>query len=69
MRTLTTVSEVLDALGGNAEVQRLLEVNGPNVVANWRYRQRLPTRTYFRLRDALRRKRLSAPRSLWGFDE
>lgn len=68
MRTLTTVPQVLDALGGNAAVRRLLELKNPNVVANWRWRERLPPRTYLTLSDALKRKRLKAPPSLWGLD-
>lgn len=68
MRTLKTVPQVLDALGGNLAVRRLLDLEGPNVVANWRWRERLPPRTYLPLSDALRRRGLKAPPKLWGLD-
>jgi DNA-binding transcriptional regulator YdaS (Cro superfamily) len=52
MLTITTVNEVIDALGGNAALASLTGV-GPSAVTNWRERGIAPDK-FLIVRDALR---------------
>ena len=63
--TLTTVSSVIDRLGGNTPVARLTE-RKPPAVSNWRRFNAFPPDTYVALRLALEEIGESAPISLWG---
>ena len=61
---LTTVNEVIDALGGNAEAAEALGV-GYTSVTNWRMFGYFPARTYVQIQSELKRRRKTAPDSLW----
>lgn len=65
--TLVTTDDVIDALGGNAEVAQIVS-GTPNAVRNWRGRVRgkFPAETYVAMSAALRRKELIASGRLWG---
>ncbi|WP_213287545.1 hypothetical protein [Bradyrhizobium sp. sGM-13] len=65
MDELSTTSEVIDALGGNAAVAK---ITGSTVKAvwNWRGFETFPSNTYVALTDALRAIGKTAPPSLWG---
>jgi hypothetical protein len=52
MKRLSTIHEVLDHLGGNAEVARLLEC-GQAAVSNWRMDGRAPAKYAYALHTAL----------------
>jgi len=65
MEQLTTTSEVLDALGGNAAVAELTSSTG-KAVWNWRGFETFPSNTYVAMIEALRAKGKTAPASLWG---
>jgi len=67
MSTLQTTDDVIDALGGTKAVAEIVS-RRPQAVSNWRekVRGRFPPETYLILTAALKRRRLSAPSSLWG---
>lgn len=62
-----TAAEAIEALGGDAELARRLEVS-VQTVWNWRERG-LPSRYFLVLNSMLKRKGFSAPASLWGIAE
>lgn len=64
MRYLTTVADVVDALGGNAAVARMTG-RTPNAVTNWRARLNFPPDTFVALTAALAEAGCVAPASLW----
>lgn len=59
-----TVRTIICALGGVKAVAELCGVT-ENAVWNWVSAGRFPARTYFTMRDALKRKRAPAPEHLW----
>lgn len=59
-----TVRSVISALGGHKAVAELCGVT-EKAVWNWVSAERFPARTFFTMRDALKRKRASAPEHLW----
>ena len=65
---LTTVDEVIDALGGTSETAKLVGRNS-QAVSNWRARKQIPPETFVVLSAELRSRALSAPVSLWGMVE
>jgi hypothetical protein len=66
---LTTVRDVVAALGGPSAVARLTGVQAKTVSA-WQTRiAYLPPRTYAVLNEALAARHLRAPRSLWKMTE
>ena len=65
---LTSLTEVIDTLGGVAPVAKLTKSSAP-AVCNWVQFGRFPAKTYVVMTTALRRKRRSAPASLWGMTE
>lgn len=65
METLSTTSEVMDALGGNLAVAELTGSNN-KAVWNWRVAETFPANTYVALTQALLAKGKTAPASLWG---
>jgi hypothetical protein len=67
MRCLNTFDEVIEAIGPET-VQKVANVKR-TAVANWRKRGKLPRHTYLLFQPILRRKRLTAPASLWGLME
>lgn len=65
MEELSTTSEVMDALGGNAAVAELTG-SKTKAVWNWRGFDTFPSNTYVAMTEALLAKGKSAPASLWG---
>lgn len=65
METLTTTSEVVEALGGYLAVA---EITGskPKAVSNWPRFNTFPANTYVALTEALLAKGKTAPATLWG---
>jgi hypothetical protein len=68
--TLDTVDEVLDALGGNAQVARLLGET-PQTVGNWRLatRRRIPAVHFMNIASLLEERGLYAHSSVFGMKE
>ena len=65
IESLTTASDVIDALDGTTAVARIAG-RKPQHVTNWRASGRFPPNTYLVITEALREKGKSAPASLWG---
>jgi len=72
MRRLTSVTEVIDALGGDEKVAELTHAK-PKAVWNWHgYFEAFPSDTYAVMERELRRRGYSAPPHLWkmrGFEK
>lgn len=66
-KRLTTVDEVVEALGGATEVARFTKRTLP-AVGNWKRFGRFPSTLYFVMRDRLKSRRCIAPRTLWAFE-
>lgn len=66
MIRLTTVSSIVDALGGAAATAELAGVNR-HTVDQWQYLNRFPARTFLVLRPILEARRISAPDWLWPY--
>lgn len=64
MRVLRTTRTVLNELGGNIPVARMLRTD-PKAVSNWRSFNRFPAHTYLAIKEALERKGCTAPDYLW----
>jgi hypothetical protein len=67
MKRLDTIKDVVEFLGGSCEVARITGKNS-QAVSNWQARGYIPARAFDLVDRALRRKRHSAPRDLFGFD-
>lgn len=67
-RTLKTVDEVIDAVGGTSAAARLTE-RKPNHVSNWRAEKRIAAETFLMFKAQLTKQKLKAPSSLWGIRE
>lgn len=63
---LTTVDEIVDALGGNDAVARLVDVT-KQAVCNWRHRKAIPARNFTTIETALAAKRLAADKAVYSF--
>jgi hypothetical protein len=68
VKTLKSVSDVIDRLGGNVEVADLTS-RSSNAVSNWRAFGKFPANTYVLIRDALSRLNYTAPESLWAMQQ
>jgi hypothetical protein len=68
VKCFKSVSEVIDALGGNNEVAYLTS-RSSNAVSNWRTFGKFPTSTFPLIRDALKQIGYSAQESLWAWQE
>jgi hypothetical protein len=66
LTSLTTVDEVIEALGGNATVQDMTAAKSLQTVTNWRYVGRCAHSTYLIMTDALKARGYTAPPELWG---
>jgi hypothetical protein len=64
MERLTSASEILDELGGNASVAKLTGSTS-KAVWNWRAANSFPANTYVAITSALASKGKSAPPELW----
>jgi hypothetical protein len=62
---LTTVDEVIDALGGTKRAA-LLSGADPRAVSNWRRYGRLPSKLFVLHLSELAKGGLDAPPALWG---
>lgn len=64
-RHLTTAAEVFAVLG---DIQGVMALTGGkrNQVANWKYFNAFPPKTYVAMTAALERAGKTAPASLWG---
>ena len=67
MQELGTTKDVMDALGGTAEVAKLTG-RTYNAAHNWRAFPRFPSNTYVAITRALDEKGIHAPASLWGME-
>jgi hypothetical protein len=68
MTNLQSTSEVVDELGGTAEVARLTSTTY-KAVSNWRSFDRFPANTYLIIQAELSKRGKSAPDSLWAMRE
>jgi hypothetical protein len=66
LQPLSTVREVIDALGGAVAVQALTEAKSTQVVSNWIARGTIASHTYPVMIAALQEKGSTAPATLWG---
>ena len=62
---LCTVSDVVDALGGNLEVAAITGVKHTSSVSNWKKFGKLPAKTHKVLQEALHERSMKAPDDLW----
>lgn len=67
-RRIETVEDLIAEFGGASATARALGTT-PQAVVNWRARGYLPARSYLIQRDALLRRGIQAPASLWGIQE
>ena len=67
MEHLETISEVFEALGGNAGVIAITG-NKPTAVSNWKVVGRFPAKSYLVLQAALKAVGKTAPAALWGME-
>ena len=68
MTNLQSTSEVIDQLGGTAEVARLTSTTS-KAVSNWRAFERFPANTYLIIQAELAKRGKSAPDQLWTMRE
>lgn len=68
IRKLSTVDEVIDALGGTAAVARLTG-GRMQAVSNWRDRGGFPPRTHLLFSQELKAIGCEAPPALWRMKE
>ena len=64
MKELSTIEEVITALGGIKATADLCG-RGYTTAANWKYRGFFPSNTYFLMLTELSRNNFSAPITLW----
>lgn len=64
LASMKTVSDFIDALGGNGVVADIAGV-GSSAVSNWRKFDRLPPRLYLRFAAAARERGVEAPERLF----
>jgi hypothetical protein len=64
MKTLRTTTDVLAALGGTDRIRDIFDVS-PQVISNWRVRNRFPSHTYVIFMGLLDDNGLDAPNKLW----
>ena len=62
---LSTIDEVIDALGGTAKAGAIARVR-PSTISMWKARKRIPATTFLVFQGELRRLGLRADPSLWG---
>ena len=67
-RTLQTVDQVIDELGGTVRTSEIASVR-PSQVSGWRSAKRLGTKSYLVIKQELAKRGLNAPARLWGIDE
>jgi hypothetical protein len=65
MVKLQNTSAIIDVLGGNTVVAKMLGTTNA-AISNWRAANRFPARTYLVLIEALERKDCTASDRLWS---
>lgn len=68
METLSTIHDVIRALGESDEEAGATVGVGLKAVQQWKHRKRLPQRKYFVIAEALAGKGKKADPALWGFE-
>lgn len=63
---LTTMRQVIRALGGYEGVQKLTGIRYRSAIANWLVDRQFPAKFYKVMQDGLRERGYSAPHRLWG---
>jgi len=67
MKRLQTIREVVDLLGGSCKVARITGRHS-QAISNWLARDYIPASAFDDIDKAVRRKRHTADRALFGFD-
>lgn len=65
LRSVSTVDEVIDALGGTGATAKIMSLK-PQHISNWRAEKRIAARTFKQFEAALIERGLKAPSALWG---
>ena len=68
-KDLTTVDEVIAALGGQREVAGLTGRRSGSSIPMWKQRGSFPSNTYAVMIEALQERGKTAPASLWGMKQ
>jgi hypothetical protein len=68
VRQLSTLDEVVAALGGLSKLGRLID-RKPCTICGWRDRNTIPAKWYPVMTELLLERGFTAPRALWGFEE
>ena len=66
-RKLSTVNEIIDALGGTAATARLTR-RKLQAVSNWRAENKLPASVFLLMDSELKRRGFEAPPKAWGME-
>jgi hypothetical protein len=69
VQKLTSIEQVVAALGGNREVAALTGRKSIHAVSMWKDRQAFPSNTLLIMQAALKARGKSAPSALWGVPE
>jgi hypothetical protein len=69
MRTLNTVDEVIDALGGGVAVRKLLGLKSAQALWAYRSRKSFPPKTFIIMNATLSERGCVAPPALWQMQE
>ena len=65
METLISTPHVIDTLGGNTKVAKLLRTSD-KVVSNWKLNRKFPANSYLALKAVLAARGFDAPDALWA---
>ena len=65
METLISTPHVIDTLGGNTKVARMLKTSD-KVISNWKLTRKFPASSYLALKAILHARGLNAPDHLWA---
>lgn len=67
-RTVTTIAELIDALGGVTKAAPVLGVSSPQRVWNWKKRGKITPALFMQHQAVLQQRGIVAPASFW-FEE
>lgn len=65
---INTIEELINALGGDTEVARWLDISQP-AVANWKVRRQIGAGWHLRLLAEARRRKLTVNPEVFGLEE
>lgn len=68
MRNLSTVDQVIAALGGTVATSRIAGVR-PSQVSGWKAGNRIGSKSYLVIKQELENRGYTAPAVLWGIDD